>query len=44
MAGRDYGKDGRSFLRMNVACPKAKLMDGLERLKNAILTLEKERR
>ena len=42
MAGRDYGRGGRYFLRMNVACPKSMLTDGLERLKNAILILEKE--
>lgn len=33
MAGSHYGKGGRNFLRMNVACPKSMLFDGLERLK-----------
>ena len=35
-AGKGFGGDGRSFLRLNVACPKATLMDGLERLKTGI--------
>ena len=34
--GIEYGEAGRYFLRMNVACPKATLMDGLERLKAGI--------
>ena len=31
--GRIYGDHGRGFLRMNVACPRALLDDGLKRLK-----------
>lgn len=31
-AGRQYGENGSSFLRMNIACPKSRLKDGLERL------------
>ena len=42
MPGSDYGKGGRNFLRMNIACPKSMLKDGLERLKKAIVILEKE--
>lgn len=34
-AGAVYGKSGENFLRMNVACPRAYVLDGLERLKNA---------
>ena len=34
MAGSHYGKGGKNFLRMNIACPKLMLFDGLERLKN----------
>ena len=36
--GRQYGSGGEHFLRMNVACPKALLADGLNRLKNAVQT------
>lgn len=35
MSGETY-KAGNGFLRMNVGCPKGKLMDGLERLKESI--------
>lgn len=34
--GAEYGAVGRQFLRMNIACPRSVLMDGLERLKNSI--------
>ena len=34
--GNQFGGNGNGFLRMNVACPRAMLMDGLERLKTAI--------
>lgn len=34
--GVEYGGDGASFLRMNVACPRTTLLDGLERLKRAL--------
>ena len=37
MPGSDYGRGGRNFLRMNIACPKSMLTDGLERLKKAVL-------
>ena len=33
--GEQYG-NGRDFLRMNIACPRSMLNDGLERLKKAI--------
>ena len=36
--GVQYG-NGESFLRMNVACPKQLVCDGLERLKRAVLSL-----
>lgn len=32
-AGTMYGTSGEGFLRINIACPKAVLTDGLERLK-----------
>ena len=34
--GAQYGEAGRQFLRLNIACPRARLEDGLERLKKAI--------
>ncbi len=34
--GVQYGWNGRHFLRMNVACPRSLLMDGLDRLKRAL--------
>ena len=40
-AGEAYGGDGKHFLRLNVACPKTTLMDGLERLRNGILSFER---
>ena len=35
-AGTAYGGPGKDFLRMNVACTKANLEDGLARLKAGI--------
>ena len=35
-AGKQYGGNGGSFLRMNIACPRAALQDGLDRLKKGI--------
>lgn len=29
--GSQYGETGRDFLRMNIACPRSRLQDGLER-------------
>jgi len=34
-AGREYGKAGDFFLRLNIACPRATMMDGLDRLVKA---------
>ena len=34
--GNQYGGNGNRFLRLNIACPKVTLKDGLERLKTAI--------
>ncbi|WP_317286390.1 hypothetical protein [Absiella sp. AM54-8XD] len=31
--GAAYGENGKSFLRMNIACPNSRLLDGLRRLK-----------
>lgn len=38
--GVEYGGDGARFLRMNVACPRTTLFDGLERLKTALQSLD----
>ena len=35
-AGGSYGKCGASFLRVNIACPRALLLDGLSRLEVGI--------
>ena len=34
--GSQYGESGRSFLRLNIACPRERLMDGLNRLKRGL--------
>ncbi len=39
--GSEYGGDGSRFLRMNVACSRRLLQDGLERLKEGIRAFEK---
>ncbi len=38
-AGIDFGRNGDSFLRMNIACPQELLRDGLGRLKAGITAL-----
>lgn len=35
-AGEEYGAAGAGFMRMNIACPKSVVEDGLERLKRGI--------
>lgn len=40
--GNQYGADGYNFLRMNIACPRSILNDGLERLKKGILAYESQ--
>lgn len=37
--GAQYGAAGKTFLRMNVACPRATLQEGLERLKKSMTLL-----
>lgn len=34
--GREYGKSGQGFVRMNIACTKKNLIDGLSRLKTGV--------
>lgn len=36
MKGETYGENGTKYLRMNCGCPKAKLEEGLRRMKKAI--------
>lgn len=40
-AGSVYRGDGNQFLRINMACPRTRVMDGLERLQRAVLAYEK---
>ncbi len=39
MSGTVYGENDRVFLRMNIGCPQSKLLDGLSRLKQSVLSL-----
>lgn len=39
--GLEYGGNGKTFIRMNIACCKERLIDGLNRFKVAVLTKEK---
>ena len=36
-AGSAYRGNGSQFLRMNIACPRIRMMDGLQRLREAVL-------
>ena len=36
-SGAQYGQTGKSFLRLNIACPKRTLTEGLAKLENGIL-------
>ena len=38
--GRQYGENGNSFIRMNIACPRSRLEDGLKRLVEGIRVYE----
>jgi cystathionine beta-lyase len=40
-AGRQYGKCGEAFMRMNVACTRETLLDGMERLNRGVELYEK---
>ena len=42
-SGRSFGGVGRYFLRMNVACPRARLNDGLARLSASLAAIGKKR-
>ena len=41
--GVNYKGNGINFMRMNIACPKEILMDGLSRLKNGIMEYKKQK-
>ncbi len=41
--GATFGKEGHGFQRINFACPRALLLEGLERIKNAVDVLSPER-
>lgn len=34
--GKEYGPNGDKFIRVNIACPRERMMDGAERLKRGI--------
>ena len=38
--GAEYGEAGRCFLRLNVACPRARVREGLQRLKDGLEAAE----
>ena len=38
-AGIDFGKNGDSFLRLNIACPQELLKEGLGRIKAGVTAL-----
>lgn len=35
-SGSMYGKDGEGFMRINIACPRSRLLEGLNRLKQIL--------
>jgi cystathionine beta-lyase len=39
--GESYGKSGKDFIRMNIACPRERLEDGLKRLKKGVILYKK---
>lgn len=39
--GEEYGANGKQFIRMNPACPRQRLMDGLERLEASMVHYRK---
>lgn len=39
--GLDYGREGQGYFRMNVACPRKTLMEGLRRLEEAVKIMKK---
>lgn len=41
--GLEYGENGRTFVRMNIACPKERVEDGLKRLLQAIHLFQQQK-
>ena len=39
--GRQYGESGSSFIRMNIACPRSRVEDGMKRLAEGVRGYEK---
>jgi cystathionine beta-lyase len=37
--GADFGVDGTGFVRLNFGCPRQMLVDGLERIKSAVMSI-----
>lgn len=42
MRGSVYGEQGQGFLRMNLGCPRAKLIEGMQRMQRALEYLKEE--
>lgn len=40
--GEEYGAPGKAFLRLNTACPRARIEDGLERLYRSVLAYKEK--
>jgi cystathionine beta-lyase len=40
--GAEYGLGGEGFVRINIACPKAYIIEGLKRLKEGIIKYQKQ--
>lgn len=41
-AGSEYGEAGDYFLRFNTACPRSRIMEGLDRLKRAVEIIKRQ--
>jgi cystathionine beta-lyase len=37
--GEDFGTGGRGFVRLNFACPRSVLLEALDRMKEALMSL-----
>ena len=43
-SGLDFGQQGACFFRMNIACPRSTLEEGLSRIKKAVLYLKEKKK
>lgn len=41
--GEEYGKPGKNFIRLNTACPRARLEEGLNRLRDSVRAYAEKR-